>query len=154
MKIEVGYVGVVNVAVMKDTWDDDALVQAVDPAHEVPGFKFTTPTLLAAWKAAEAEVLRRGGVVIHAAPADADKFLVGETTDIIPCAQGDDASFDDAVVQLAKKMYDVEGDFCKDWAKTYGHLSVTFTDKDGYEFKLSLREASSYRDEMSRIYHY
>lgn len=152
MKIEVGYIGVMNVTAEKDTWDDQALVLAEDPAHEEPGFEFNKPTLLAAWKAAEAEVLKRGGVVTHAAPADADKFLVvGEATDIIPCAQGNDASFDDAIVQFAKKMYDLEDDLCKGWAKAHGHLSVTFTDKDGYEIKLSLHEASSYRDEMSKL---
>lgn len=153
MKIEVGYIGVITVTAEKDTWDDQALVLAQDPAHEEPGFEFDRPTLLAAWKAAEAEVLKRGGVVTHAAPADTDKFLVvGESTDIIPCPQGDEASFDDAVVQFARKMYDLEDSLCKGWAKSQGYLSVTFTDKDGYELKLSLREASSYYNEMDKLY--
>lgn len=153
MKIEVGYIGVVTVTAEKDTWDDQATVLGEDPAHEEPGFEFCKPTLLAAWKAAQAVLIKRGGVVTHAAPADSDKFIVvGEATDIIPCAQGGDTSFDDAVVQLTKKMYDLENELCKDWAKTHGHLSVTFTDKDGYKIKLSIRSASSYRDEMNKLY--
>lgn len=153
MKIEVGYIGVVTVTAEKDTWDDQATVLGEDPAYEVPGFEFSKPTLLAAWKAAEAELLKRGGVVTHAAPADTDKFfVVGEATDIIPCTQGVDVSFDDAVAQLVKKMYDLEDNLCRGWSETHGYLSVTFTDKDGYEIRLSLREASSYRDEMNKLY--
>lgn len=154
MRIGVGHIGVIAVTAEKDTWDDQAHVLAEDPAHEVAGFEIETPTLLGAWKTAESKIRERGGVVFHAAPADTDRFLVvGETTDIVPCAQGDDASFDDAVVQFAKKMYELEDDMCKGWAKAYGHLSVTFTDKDGYKLKLSIRDAASYRDEMRRLYY-
>lgn len=154
MNIEVGYIGVVNVSATKDTWDDQAHVLAEDPAYEVAGFEIETPMLLDAWKTAENKIREHGGVVVHAAPADTDKFLVvGETTDIVPCAQGDDVSLDGAVVQFAKKMYELEDDMCKGWAKAYGHLSVTFTDKDGYKLKLSIRDAASYRDEMRRLYH-
>ena len=70
--------------------------------------------------------------------------------DISPCKP--DTSFDDAVVQFTKKMYDLENDLCKGWTKTHGHLSVTFTDKDDYKISLSIRSAPSYRDEMSRLY--
>lgn len=153
MKIEVGYIGVITVTAEKETWDDQAIALGEDPAHEEPGFELRKPTLLAAWNAAQDVLLKRGGVVTHAAPADTDKFLVvGEATDIIPCAQGDDTSFDDAVVQFTKKMYDLENDLCKGWTKTHGHLSVTFTDKDDYKISLSIRSAPSYRDEMSRLY--
>lgn len=68
----VGYVGVVAVHVVEETFYDNGLVVITgeDPAHEVPGWELEVHWVpfLSAWKRAVKEIKSRNGVVVNYPP--------------------------------------------------------------------------------------
>lgn len=153
MKMTIGYIGVITVTIEKNSWDDKAFVTGEDSAHEVGGFEYDAPTLLAAWRRAAREITKRGGVVLHNPPASNKRFLtVAVTSDLPHCIQVGEATLDKAVAGFDKKMHELEDDLCKGWTKKTSYMSVTYTDVSGYQVNLRLYEARAFREAFSATY--
>ena len=140
MTIQIGYIGVINVSITKETFFDNNLVVITgeDPAHEVPGFERETKGLRHAWNQAVAEVKRRGGTVMARPPKPGKFRLLGGTSDITEVPQTDLVSWDDAMDKMDAMAGDLEYGLCSGWKRADGPKSITFTDQDGYEMKLRI----------------
>lgn len=154
MTITVGYIGVITVTVERDTWDDFAEAVGMDPALEVQGFSHRSASMLDAWKWAAREIARRGGTVLAPAPTATRFRVVGEATDIVPVANNNESTLDEAAAAFDTKKCELEAGLCSGWAITSRKLGFdyTWTDADGYTVRLRLMGEPEFRSLMNKIY--